>query len=51
LEGLQGVIFKKPVNPTMLKKILLQQCRSEAAVQSRPAPEPNASATTDSKID
>jgi PAS domain S-box-containing protein len=26
LEGLQGVIFKKPVNPAMLKKILLQQC-------------------------
>jgi PAS domain S-box-containing protein len=51
LEGLQGVIFKKPVNPTMLKKILLQQCRSEAAVQTRPAPEPNASATNDSKID
>ena len=51
LEGLQGVIFKKPVNPTMLKKILLQQCRSEAAVQPRPAPEPNASAATDSKID
>lgn len=29
LEGLQGVIFKKPVNPVMLKKILLQQCRPE----------------------
>lgn len=29
LEGLQGVIFKKPVNPALLKKILLQQCRSE----------------------
>jgi PAS domain S-box-containing protein len=29
LEGLQGVIFKKPVNPTMLKKVLLQQCRRE----------------------
>ncbi len=29
LEGLQGVIFKKPVNPTMLKKVLLQQCRPE----------------------
>jgi PAS domain S-box-containing protein len=26
LEGLQGVIFKKPVNPAMLKKIVLQQC-------------------------
>ena len=29
LEGLQGVIFKKPVNPAMLKKILLQHCRPE----------------------
>ena len=35
LEGLQGVIFKKPVNPAMLKKILLQQCRPE---QSSKAP-------------
>lgn len=31
LEGLQGVIFKKPVNPSMLKKILLQQCRPAQA--------------------
>jgi len=29
LEGLQGVIFKKPVNPAMLKKVVLQQCRPE----------------------
>jgi len=29
LEGLQGVIFKKPVNPAMLKQVLLQQSRSE----------------------
>ncbi len=35
LEGLQGVIFKKPVNPAMLKKILLRQCRpAEAAAPS-----------------
>ncbi|HSK30362.1 MAG TPA: response regulator [Candidatus Limnocylindria bacterium] len=34
LEGLQGVIFKKPVNPAMLKKILLQQCRAHDAQQS-----------------
>ena len=33
LEGLQGVIFKKPVNPLMLKKLLLKQCRPEAAAQ------------------
>lgn len=31
LEGLQGVIFKKPVNPVMLKKIVLQQCRPDQA--------------------
>jgi PAS domain S-box-containing protein len=35
LQGLQGVIFKKPVNPTMLKKVLLQQCRPEQV--QRPA--------------
>jgi len=31
LEGLQGVIFKKPVNPVILKKLLLQRCRPEQA--------------------
>lgn len=31
LDGLQGVIFKKPVNPVILKKLLLQQCRLEQA--------------------
>jgi CheY-like chemotaxis protein len=31
LEGLQGVIFKKPVNPVILKRLLLQQCRPEQA--------------------
>jgi PAS domain S-box-containing protein len=30
LEGLQGVIFKKPINPILLKKLLLKQCRPEA---------------------
>jgi PAS domain S-box-containing protein len=34
LEGLQGVIFKKPVNPAMLKKILLQQCHFDKAQES-----------------
>jgi PAS domain S-box-containing protein len=38
LEGLQGVIFKKPVNPVMLKKILLQQCRSERSERDFAAP-------------
>jgi len=34
LEGLQGVIFKKPVNPAMLKKILLQQCRPKETIST-----------------
>lgn len=29
LEGLQEVIFKKPVDPTKLKNIILQRCRPE----------------------
>ena len=32
LDGLQGVIFKKPVNPVMLKKVVLQQCRRDQTV-------------------
>ena len=36
LEGLQGVIFKKPVNPAMLKKILLQQCRPSQVAANTP---------------
>jgi PAS domain S-box-containing protein len=43
LEGLQGVIFKKPVNPAMLKKILLQQCRP---AQSNQAPSRRSSSAT-----
>jgi PAS domain S-box-containing protein len=31
LEGLQEVIFKKPVDPTKLKNIILQRCRPELA--------------------
>ena len=31
LEGLQEVIFKKPVDPTTLKNIILQRCRPELA--------------------
>ena len=37
LEGLQGVIFKKPVNPALLKKALLQQCRPERVQQQPPS--------------
>ena len=29
LEGLQGVIFKKPIDPVRLKKIILEQCGGE----------------------
>lgn len=43
LEGLQGVIFKKPVNPAMLKKILLQQCRPERIGQNTTMSTPSAS--------
>ncbi len=31
LEGLQCVIFKKPIDPDRLRKIILQQCRGEEA--------------------
>lgn len=37
LEGLQGVIFKKPVNPAMLKNILLRQCRPQQTGQTTAA--------------
>ena len=40
LEGLQGVIFKKPINPMLLKQLLLKQCRpndAEAAPPHAPA--------------
>jgi PAS domain S-box-containing protein len=36
LEGLQGVIFKKPVNPAMLKKLLLRQCRPDPSPPQPP---------------
>lgn len=42
LEGLQGVIFKKPVNPSMLKKVVLQQCRpDQTVVNVAPPPKAN----------
>lgn len=37
LEGLQEVIFKKPVDPDKLKNIILQRCRPELATASLPA--------------
>jgi CheY-like chemotaxis protein len=33
LEGLQGAIFKKPINPVLLKKLLLKQCRPETVAE------------------
>jgi PAS domain S-box-containing protein len=44
LEGLQGVIFKKPVNPMILKKLLLQQCRVDQA-NGQPSVAPQSGAT------
>ncbi len=44
LEGLQGVIFKKPVNPVILKKLLLQQCRVGQA-NGQPSVAPQSGAT------
>jgi len=38
LEGLQGVIFKKPVNPVRLKTLLLQQCRPSQTQPAQPPP-------------
>jgi len=50
LEGLQGVIFKKPVNPTLLKKALLQQCRPERVHPQPPTgSSPQTTPPTDSK--
>jgi PAS domain S-box-containing protein len=36
LEGLQGVIFKKPINPMLLKKLVLKQCRPDTAEVAHP---------------
>ena len=47
LEGLQGVIFKKPVNPVLLKKLLLQQCRPEQANSKPPLPPEDAKLPTE----
>ena len=50
LEGLQGVIFKKPVNPMLLKKALLQQCRPERVHQQAAAgSSPQTTPSTDPK--
>jgi PAS domain S-box-containing protein len=37
LEGLQEVIFKKPVDPDKLKNIILQRCRPELVPSTPPA--------------
>jgi PAS domain S-box-containing protein len=52
LEGLQGVIFKKPINPMLLKTLLLKQCRPEAAEVPHghaPANLPNGEPKTNSR--
>jgi len=38
LEGLQEVIFKKPVDPARLKQIILQRCRPELVSSQSPSP-------------
>jgi PAS domain S-box-containing protein len=48
LEGLQGVIFKKPVNPVLLKKLLLQQCRPEQS-NARPSTSAKDAATIENR--
>lgn len=37
LDGLQGVVFKKPIDPARLKKIILQQCGREPTAPNTPA--------------
>jgi PAS domain S-box-containing protein len=49
MQGLQGVIFKKPVNPAMLKKILLQQCRPNSDDTPLPPPSAKSSPSTRSR--
>jgi hypothetical protein len=43
------VIFKKPVNPAMLKNILLQQCRPEQISQTHASHSSTAVLAKDSK--
>jgi PAS domain S-box-containing protein len=49
LEGLQGVIFKKPINPILLKKLLLKQCRAGTATEAALPPVPPNAPLEDSK--
>jgi CheY-like chemotaxis protein len=49
LEGLQGVIFKKPINPMLLKKLLLNQCRPERVAELTASETSGRSGTQDSK--
>ena len=49
LEGLQGVIFKKPVNPALLKKTLLQQCRPDGSWQKPPTRTKSGTASADQR--
>lgn len=51
LEGLQGVIFKKPVDPVRLKKLLLQQCGSEGTRKQPLPPQMAASQSPIPKIE
>ena len=51
LEGLQGVIFKKPINPILLKRLLLKQCRPELDAETGLSRPPAKVPSEDSKRD
>ena len=42
LEGLEGVIFKKPIDPSRLKNVIRQQCGRAQADAPAPASPPEA---------
>ena len=50
LDGLQCVIFKKPINPSRLKKVILEQCRL-GIEQCAGRPEPRAEAAAGGRDD
>jgi len=42
IEGVEGVIFKKPIDPSRLKDVIRQQCGRAQADASAPLPPPEA---------
>jgi PAS domain S-box-containing protein len=45
MQGLQGVIFKKPINPLLLKRLLLSHCRGDSSDAANSAHAPSEAAT------